>query len=107
MTDTLDPWGRSTEDHALLDAYRDRLIRERGYVFRPTVDDWCGTFPGGLVGIAHFHRRDGTARIYICGTDDTAMELDVATYDDARQLVLALPVVISMADLAERGFMFA
>lgn len=102
-----------------LDSYQEGM-RRGGYSFRPTTDSWAGTFPDGTVGIAivpltkwvrgkcgRLTKDDSNViwyRVCVWGTDDTGMEIDNLSHDEARRIVLSLPSIITMADLATRGF---
>lgn len=81
-----------------------------GYSFWPTSEDWHPSFEppedlrGGFVIVRVVPLiRDGY-RVIVRGADDTGRERDVATLDEARSVVLALPSVISFADLDALGF---
>lgn len=86
-------------------------MRRRGFSFRPTTDDWAGTFPDGTVGIALLsltnHRYSIKHRVCVWGTDDLGMEIDVTSCDEARRIILSLPSIITMNDLLGRGFYWA
>lgn len=78
------------------------------YTFRPTTDDWYPNFPGDLVGIKIIPLlKSDFFRVAVWGADDFGMEKDPLTHDEARQLVLSLPVIITQQDLIERGFVWA
>ena len=83
-----------------------RYLIERWYTFRPTTDDWVPTWPDGTVAISPIlPLNNGKFRVCLRGMDDFSLERDFEREEDARQLILALPAIITIADLQARGFL--
>jgi hypothetical protein len=85
-----------------------------GFSFVPTTDDWHPTFPDGTVAVSRvieypeFARQKHPGRpgfkILVTGADDTGLEKEFYTHLEAQEAREALPVIITMQDLIERGF---
>ncbi len=86
--------------------YQKRLAAE-GFFFRPTSDDWYPTFPDGTVAIIAFPNHNETRwRVVIKGGDDTSMERDHVSRDEALRTLAGLPSIITRDDLEDRGFSY-
>lgn len=87
---------------------RHRLAAQ-GATFVPTTDDWHPSFDppddraGGFVACLLIHDSDGCARVIFRGADDTSLER-AFPLAEARAFVAALPSVVTMRWLGERGF---
>jgi len=83
-------------------------LRARGYIFRPTPDDWAPTFADGTVAVSNvMPLSNGKFRIAVWGGDDLGMELDLDTAQEARRQLASLPSIITLDDLQARGFIRA
>jgi hypothetical protein len=86
----------------------------RGYTFAPTTDDWSPTFPDGTVAVSRImespeywqqkYPERPAFKILVIGGDDTGLEKEFYTHLEAQEARDALPVIITMQDLLERGF---
>jgi hypothetical protein len=99
---------RLTETEVILD------FGARGFSFVPTTDDWYPTFPDGTVAVSGVieyserYRLDHPDwpyfKILVTGDDDTGMEKEFYTPEEAEATLSALPAVIAKQDLLDRGF---
>lgn len=80
-------------------------LRQKGdREFRPTTDDWYPNWPGDMVYIRMCPLSNGLFRVCVWGADDTGMEIDVKSKEEAQAIYNSLPPIISKKDLKERGF---
>lgn len=89
----------------MMNDYQKRLI-QRGFIFRPTIDNWAPNFPDNLVAMAVIPLSDGKFRVVIMGADDTGLEIDLSTQEEANRIFSELPSIISFKELWTRGFRY-